>query len=406
MKQNLIDKIKAISKSEVSPSIANKDVIIYDATQPNNIIKNFDKFNKKPEHVNLSNLLYNEIFKDAEDIINAPIEAIRIILILLHQSNTVHFNQRNAPYTPSLFEDEFKNVKNAAVSFTIPNNIISPSRETKRIKEALDILNSDKTVRWIKTTDENGVTVDTKMRFIDQSSYSRGKSYIVINTYWLEKMANIENYNRVLFNLAYNVPNTKHVFFALWLNTIPMYKDSVFKKESYTSWTKLNLETLQKKFGMDGKDSDYINQKFLKPIQNKLFEFNDRSFAFHFENKTYYIVAIDVNNNKVIESLSPENVYKNAVKYAVTYLQRRHKVDKESLEHIENIYKQSRQDKELMEKAYNTLKKKVKEESLNMTSLIGVKFLDRWQKEIINNYKETEQFKMFPHGYPKVNTSN
>lgn len=406
MKKNFIDKIKSIPASEVSPHNGKKDIIIYDAALPNNIIKSFDKFSEKPDHVNLSNLLYNEIFKDADDIINAPIEAIRIILILLHQSKTVHFNQRNAPYTPSLFEDEFKTVKNAAVSFTIPNSIISPSRETKRIKEALDVLNSDKTARWVETTNEHGVSVDTKLRFIDQTSYSRGKTYVVINTYWLEKMANIESYNKVLFDLAYTVPNTKNVFFALWLNTIPMYEDSTFKKETYTSWTKINLETLQKKYGMEGKDSDYINQKFLKPIQSKLFEFNDRSFAFHYENNTYYIVGIDVKRNKVIDNLSPENLYKNSIKYAITYLQRRHKVDKASLQHIENIYMQSVKDKELMEKAYNTLKKNLKKEKTNMTTLTGFKFLDLWQKEIILNYKETEQYKRFPNGFPKVNTSS
>ena len=329
---------------------------------------------------------------------------IRVILILLHQSKSVHFNQKNAPYTPSLFHDEFLSVKNAHVSFTIYNNLICPSREPKRIKEALDILNSDKTARWIETIDDNGVNIQTKIRFIDKPSYSRGKSYVEISTYWLEKLANIENYNKVLFDLAYNVPNTKHIFFALWLNTLPLYENKEFKKESYTSWTKINMETIQKRFGLEGKSSDYINQKFLKPIQTKLFEFNDRSFAFHYENATYYIIAIDVKENKVIGSLSPENIYRHSVKYAISYLQRRHKVDKESLEHIENIYLTSKRDKQLMEDSYLLLKKKINGQKRKMTDLTGAKFLDQWQEHIVFNYQKKLYSKSFPKGYPKVNT--
>ncbi|WP_131327998.1 hypothetical protein [Chryseobacterium vrystaatense] len=112
-----------------------------------------------------------------------------------------------------------------------------------------------------------------------------------------------------------------------------------------------------------------------------------------------------VKSNKVIGNLKPENTYKVKVKYSINYLQRRHKVDKDSLEHIETIYLNSVLDKELMEDAYNNLKKVIKKEEMKMTDITGLKFLARWQEEIQKSYEKTSNFKNFPKGYPKVITS-
>lgn len=406
MKKNFLDKIKAIENidSKEHKISADKNIIYYDGNKPKNVIKTFEAGKDKPEYVNLSNLLYNDIFKDSLDLINAPIEAIRVIFILIHQSKSVSFNQPRAPYTPSLFEEEFLTKDNTFASFDIPTGLISPSRDTKRIEKALLLLMQN-TIRSVVSKNSKNEDVKSLISFIEKPKFTRGRVYLEVSSYWLEKMANIEHYNPIIFDLAYNIPNTQHIFFAIWLRSIPMYQEAVFKKETYKSWTQINIDTLRQKFGLDGKDRDYISEKFLKPIQAKLFEFNDRSFAFQYDKGSYYITALDVKSNKVIGNLKPENTYKVKVKYSINYLQRRHKVDKDSLEHIETIYLNSVLDKELMEDAYNNLKKVVKKEEMKMTDITGLKFLARWQEEIQKSYEKTSNFKNFPKGYPKVITS-
>lgn len=406
MKKNFLDKIKAIENidSKEHKISADKNIIYYDGNKPKNVIKTFEAGKDKPEYVNLSNLLYNDIFKDSLDLINAPIEAIRVIFILIHQSKSVSFNQPRAPYTPSLFEEEFLTKDNTFASFDIPTGLISPSRDTKRIEKALLLLMQN-TIRSVVSKNSKNEDVKSLISFIEKPKFTRGRVYLEVSSYWLEKMANIEHYNPIIFDLAYNIPNTQHIFFAIWLRSIPMYQEAVFKKETYKSWTQINIDTLRQKFGLDGKDRDYISEKFLKPIQAKLFEFNDRSFAFQYDKGSYYITALDVKSNKVIGNLKPENTYKVKVKYSINYLQRRHKVDKDSLEHIETIYLNSILDKELMEDAYNNLKKVIKKEEMKMTDITGLKFLARWQEEIQKSYEKTSNFKNFPKGYPKVITS-
>lgn len=406
MKKNFLDKIKAIENidSKEHKISADKNIIYYDGNKPKNVIKTFEAGKDKPEYVNLSNLLYNDIFKDSLDLINAPIEAIRVIFILIHQSKSVSFNQPRAPYTPSLFEEEFLTKDNTFASFDIPTGLISPSRDTKRIEKALLLLMQN-TIRSVVSKNSKNEDVKSLISFIEKPKFTRGRVYLEVSSYWLEKMANIEHYNPIIFDLAYNIPNTQHIFFAIWLRSIPMYQEAVFKKETYKSWTQINIDTLRQKFGLDGKDRDYISEKFLKPIQAKLFEFNDRSFAFQYDKGSYYITALDVKSNKVIGNLKPENSYKIKVKYSINYLQRRHKVDKDSLEHIETIYLNSVLDKELMEDAYNNLKKVIKKEEMKMTDITGLKFLARWQEEIQKSYEKTSNFKNFPKGYPKVITS-
>lgn len=406
MKKNFLDKIKAIENidSKEHKISADKNIIYYDGNKPKNVIKTFEAGKDTPEYVNLSNLLYNDIFKDSLDLINAPIEAIRVIFILIHQSKSVSFNQPRAPYTPSLFEEEFLTKDNTFASFDIPTGLISPSRDTKRIERALLLLMQN-TIRSVVSKNSKNEDVKSLISFIEKPKFTRGRVYLEVSSYWLEKMANIEHYNPIIFDLAYNIPNTQHIFFAIWLRSIPMYKEAVFKKETYKSWTQINIDTLRQKFGLDGKDRDYISEKFLKPIQAKLFEYNDRSFAFQYDKGSYYITALDVKSNKVIGNLKPENTYKVKVKYSINYLQRRHKVDKDSLEHIETIYLNSVLDKELMEDAYNNLKKVIKKEKMKMTDITGLKFLARWQEEIQKSYEKTSNFKNFPKGYPKVITS-
>lgn len=403
MKKNYLQRIKEIDSKEIKLS-SDKNIIYYDINKPKNVVKTFDEKKEKIEYINISNLIYSEIFKNSGELIDAPIEAIRIIFILIHQAKSVNFNQARAPYTPSLFEEEFLSRDNTFANFIIPTELISPSRNVQRIEKALHLL-IQRTLRTVVQKNSKGEEIRSVIPLIANNSFTRGKVYLEVNSYWLEKMANIEFYNDVLFNLAYNIPNTQQIFFALWLRSIPMYKDAEFKKETYTSWTQINIETLKKKFSLEGRDKDYISEKFLKPIQAKLYEFNDRSFAFTYKNGTYYIIALDVNRNKILERLKPENAYKAKVKYQINYLQRRHKIDKDSLEHIETIYLNSSADMELMNDAYDNLKKSVRKQDIKMTDLTGLKFLAKWQIEIQNQYENSAKFKQFPKGYPKVITS-
>lgn len=398
MNNSYISRIKGLSTKD------KKEIVFFDESKPKNIIKNIVGTEEIPDIVFLSELVYNEIFKNASDVVDLPIESLRVIFALLHYSKVLHYNQRNTLYTPSLFEEEFLTKDNSFVSVSIPNKLVSPSRETKRIKEALDLLSS-KTSRWVSSKNKMGELVQSRISFIEKPSYTRGKINFEISSYWIEKLANIEHYNKIIFNLVYNIPNTKQVIFSLWLNTLPLYKEKEFNKGTYRSWTKISINTIQERFGLKGKDYNYISEKFFKPLQNKLFKFNDKSFAFQYQKGLYYITALEVNSNTVISKLNNKDSYNIAVKYAVSYLQQRHRLDKATLEHIRIIYKRSPKDKELMEGAYKLLKAKMRKAKIRLCDLKGSTFLDLWQTEIIISYEKTEISKTLPNAYPKVNTS-
>jgi len=381
-----------------------KEIVFFDESKPKNIIKNIIGTEEIPDIIFLSELLYNEIFKNTSDVVDLPIESLRVIFALLHYSKILHYNQKNTMYTHSLFEEEFLTKDNSFISISLPNKLVSPSRETKRIKEALDLLSS-KTSRWVSSRNKKGEIVQSRISFIEKPSYTRGKINFEISSYWIEKLANIEHYNKIIFNLVYNIPNTKQVIFSLWLNTLPLYKEKEFNKETYKSWTKISINTIQERFGLKGKDYNYISEKFFKPLQSKLFKFNDKSFAFQYQKGLYYITALEVNSNAVISSLNSKDSYEIAVKYAVSYLQQRHRLDKATLEHIRIIYKRSPKDKELMEEAYKLLKTKMRRAKIKLSDLKGNRFLDLWQTEIISLYEKREIYRTFPKAYPKINTS-
>lgn len=399
-KENFIGKLKGLGLIK-----DNKEIILFDENKPKNIVKAIEGKEETPDIVFLSELLYNEVFKNSGELIDMPIEAVRVILTILHYSKQIHFNQPNAPYTPSLFEEEFLTKENTYVTICIPNTIISPSREIKRIKEALDVLTS-KTSRWVSSKNLKGEVVQTKISFIERPSYTRGKVKFEVSSFWIEKLANIEHYNKIFFSLVYNLPNTRQLIFTIWLNTLPLYKADKLDKGTFKSWTNVKTETLQSKFNLLDKDHNYIAEKFLKPLQNKLFKFNDRSFAFQYEKGHFYITAINVKSNAIINHLSQKDSYQVEIKYAISYLQRRHKVDLASLDHISTIYRNSKKDKEIMETAYKALKAKTRKSKRKMTDLTGMKFLDEWQVEIINIYFKTDQYKNFPSAYPKINTAH
>lgn len=395
MAKTFIDKIKGIDGGEQK----RKSIAFSDPSKSKKIVKEIDGLEKEPEIVLLSNLLNEDLFKDPRNILYMPIESFKIILLVITQVKQFNYNQTHAPYTPSLFDEEFMSEDNSYIKITLPNKLISPSREGKRIISAFDAL-IESTVKLVHSTNARGEELKSRISFVERPNYTRGKVQFEVSSYWVNRIANINFYNKILYQLVNNVTHVRQLLFALWLKTIPQFNETTMG--SYKSWTIIGADTLHDRYAIGEKcDTNYITEKFLKPLQAKLFEFNDISFAFKFSNGLYYITSVDSKSNFAIDNLSSKDKTDHQIKYFVDYLKRRHKLSEESCKYMRIQLKNTR-DRELVETAYKALKRDLRIKKIKMTELTGKDFLTVLQEEIINEYKKSSSFIKFPDGHPRV----
>lgn len=395
MSKNFIEKIKGIDKG----GDQRKSIAFSDPLKSTKIVKEVESLEKEPEIILLSNLFNDDLFKDPRNIMYMPIESFKIILLVIAQVKQFNYNQNYAPYTPSLFDEEFMSEDNSYIKITLPNKLISPSRESKRIIPAFDAL-IESTVKLVKSTNARGEELKSRISFVERPNYTRGKVQFEVSSYWVNRIANISFYNKIVYQLVNNVTHVRQLLFALWLKTIPKFNENTMG--SYKSWTVISAETLHDRYAFGEKcDANYITEKFLKPLQMKLFDFNDISFAFKYFNGLYYITSVDSKSNFAIENLSSKEKTDHQIKYFVDYLKRRHKLTEDSCKYMRMQLKNTR-DRELVETAYKSLKKTLRVKKIKMTELIGKDFLTELQQEIIIEYQKTSSFLNFPEGYPRV----
>ena len=304
------------------------------------IKKSFNKDSISSDWIRFPNEFFNDFLIEDDSFIDVPINALRVIFNIISIVGNEQFRPEDRPRQLSLFEEEFETDNNIFAQLTIKNDKISPSRSTHQIIQAFEFLVRYK-MNWHVSENSKGEKIKTFGGLISHPSYSeRGKTSFLISSFWLKKIIVISKYNNVLYNLVYNVKNNKHILFALWLYKLP--------KEG----TELKLETLNKKFRLNYKNTGDFCSKFLRNARIILDKYSNISFNYSYKlNKIliipYYVKKIND------ESISLDSKLSISKSQRIRYFMTRHKLDENIASHFISEYKNQPRSRLLIEEAYN-----------------------------------------------------
>lgn len=360
------------------------------STDNQNIIirKIFDS-EKKQNRIRIGNTFFDEFLFENHQIADIPINALRVIFNIISTISSEQFRPEDRPQQLTLFDEEFETENNTFVAMKIRNNRISPSNSTKQVIAAYEFLVKFR-MGWYKSVNAKGKEIKTFGGLISTPSYDqRGYTSFLINTYWLKKLIVIPEYNYVLYNLVYHIPNNKHILFAIWLTKIPQ-----------TGIT-LKLSTMNEKFGLNYKSSNDFCKLFLKPLRNNLNKYNNLSF--HFKNQNGYIFISPI-QNKAFIGFEIENKKETITNdtYRLNYLRKRFKISDEEKIQLSFQYTKVPSTKILIESAYKDFVKNCRLKKIKTSEFEGKEFLRQIQEIMIVQYRQTKAGQLLPNGYPLI----
>lgn len=357
----------------------------------NNIIiqKSFIKNSNSSDWVRFSNEFFNDFLIENDSFIDIPINALRVIFNIISIVSNEQFRPEDRPRQLSLFEEEFETDNNIFARFTIKNSKISPSRTPRQIINAFEFLVKFK-MDWYISENSKGEKIRSFGGLITNPSYNeRGKTSFLVSSYWLKKIVVISQYNRVLFNLVYNIKNNKHILFALWLKKLP--------KEG----TEIRLETLNKKFKLNYKKTGDFCSKFLRNTRKMLDKYSDISFNYSYKSNKILIIPFYV--KKVDDDSISENTKSLISKnQRIRYFIVRHKLDKSVASLFISEYQNLPRSRVLIEEAYSKFIKFCRKNKIKATVYENKEFLEQIQKFLIASYEKTPTGKMFPNSHPRI----
>ncbi len=332
----------------------------------------------------LSNKFVNDFLFEDDRMVDIPITALRIIANIISTISGKQFQPENSPRQLSLFEEEFETENNVFAQIKIKNIKISPSRSHRQIIDAYEFLAKYK-MGWYSSVNSQGKPIKTFGGLITAPSYDqRGYTTFLVSSFWLKKLLMIPEYNRILFDLVYELKNNRHVIFAIWLNRIPL------------EGTTINLRTLNSRFGLNYTKAGDFCSKFLRPLKHNLDKISDISFNFNFKGDKIYIKPY----KKGVENSRFLTVQKESKKdYRLSYYKNRFKLSNEAYLTLKEVYKDS---SSLVDTSYSEFVKDKRKAKIPTTLYTGKNFLQELQIFIVKKYRETKAGKVFPDGYPKL----
>ncbi|MBD3906750.1 hypothetical protein [Chryseobacterium muglaense] len=398
------------SENETHSKMITDDGEIYliDEKKPSKILKKFDK-EIKSDDIDMPNgfidlLIGKKTGKHATKVslLEMPIAAINILFRSIALVKSSQFNAKSRPTQLRLFEEEFKSQENTKVSMAINIKDISYSVRTdgkikgrrEKVREAIDFLQNNLFI-WVVGKNSHGKTEDTKLSYIESPSFTDGKVFFDMNVFWFEQLLNLDVYNTILLQLPKLLGNTRHVMFSIYL-------------ERFTSnqWFQWNYNKINETFDLNYTDANSLAKGFLREVRHKLDKNSLKSFQYRVDGENVWIMPYEmknlVGNNTVI--LKTKTLEKLDDNYFSNYIGRRHKLSKEKKQSILDIIKNSNTDKNVLKEAYEQFKKhcRSKEVKVSVLSYVGDDFLSKWNKFIYEEYKNSNRFKDFPNGYPRV----
>ncbi len=344
----------------------------------------------KSDIVNVSNR-FLEFFKTGKRFnTGLSIHAGRIIVKIINDLKDDAFKYSNDLQNyRTLFDQDLDSDYNSFAGFKFKTSEISKSNNTEHVKSALDYL-SNYGYDWHESVNAEGEKVRTKVGFINLATYSNGYIGFQVPKYWIKRLIdNTSFYNKMMYDLAFNLSNSKHFLFHIWLMTL--------KQEG----TKVKLDTLNEYF-FDGKGYKRyadMNREFLKKVKINLDKYSNTSFNYSYSNNLIHIVPYNVVPS-LLADIKETTSFSIKVTQKVNYFKQRNGLEDKDLKYLRKILRDEKTF-DLFMASFNEYKRQCKLRKLPVTHYQGRKFLESLQRYAEVIYQLSDTGKKYPDDFPR-----
>ncbi|MGB0871353.1 MAG: hypothetical protein ACPGSD_17320 [Flavobacteriales bacterium] len=343
----------------------------------------------KGDTVNVSNR-FLDFFKTGKRFnTELSIHAGRIIVKIINDLKDDAFKYSNdLENYRTLFDQDLDSDYNSFAAFKFKISEISKSKNTEHVKTALDYL-SNYGFDWHESINAQGEKVRTKVGFINVATYSNGYIGFQIPKFWVKRLIDTSFYNKMMYDLAFNLSNSKHFLFHIWLMTL--------KNEG----TKVKLETLNEYF-FDGKGYKRyadMNREFLKKVKINLDKYSNTSFNYSYSDNLIHIVPYTVVPN-LMTPLKETTSFNIQVTQKINYFRHRNGLEEKDLKHLKIVLK-NKNNFDLFLASFAEYKRQCKMRKLPVTHYQGRRFLESLQRYANALYAHTPEGKNKPENSPK-----
>ena len=342
------------------------------------VVKTYKELPPTVDFIRFGNEFVDE-FLSGKEATKLTINALKIVFNIVSQLRNEQFQKKSAPRQLTLFEDEFTSEHNLFAELSIKNSLItSNSEELKKAYASLVKYKMD----WYKFNTSDGSEVEAFGGLISNVYYrEKGYTSFLISSYWVKRVIQIDNYNKTLYKLVYNVRSNKHILFYFWLSKLPM------------DGTQVKVSTINNYFDVNYTNARDMCRDFLKPIRENLNKYSHKSFNYNYLGE---IITIKPYLTREIEAeATNDKVTKEDIKkdYKMRYLKDRHQLTEEELKKIKNIIEADKREKTLVlfSEAYEDFVADCRKNKERATDYIGNKFLIKYQEYIDKKYSNTRE---------------
>lgn len=342
------------------------------------VVKTYKELPPTVDFIRFGNEFVDE-FLSGKEATKLTINALKIVFNIVSQLRNEQFQKKSAPRQLTLFEDEFTSEHNLFAELSIKNSLItSNSEELKKAYASLVKYKMD----WYKFNTSDGSEVEAFGGLISNVYYrEKGYTSFLISSYWVKRVIQIDNYNKTLYKLVYNVRSNKHILFYFWLSKLPM------------DGTQVKVSTINNYFDVNYTNARDMCRDFLKPIRENLNKYSHKSFNYNYLGEIITIkpyltqeIEAEATNDKVTK----EDIKKD---YKMRYLKDRHQLTEEELNKIKSIIEADKREKTLVlfSEAYEDFVADCRKNKERATDYIGNKFLIKYQEYIDKKYSNTRE---------------
>lgn len=342
------------------------------------VVKTYKELPPTVDFIRFGNEFVDE-FLSGKEATKLTINALKIVFNIVSQLRNEQFQKKSAPRQLTLFEDEFTSEHNLFAELSIKNSLItSNSEELKKAYASLVKYKMD----WYKFNTSDGSEVEAFGGLISNVYYrEKGYTSFLISSYWVKRVIQIDNYNKTLYKLVYNVRSNKHILFYFWLSKLPM------------DGTQVKVSTINNYFDVNYTNARDMCRDFLKPIRENLNKYSHKSFNYNYLGE---IITIKPYLTREIEAeATNDKVTKEEIKkdYKMRYLKDRHQLTEEELKKIKSIIEADKREKTLVlfSEAYEDFVADCRRNKERATDYIGNKFLIKYQEYIDKKYSNTRE---------------
>lgn len=323
-----------------------------------------------------------------KELLNMPLYSYKIIFKILNDISMDQFHPENKNQSKqlSLFEDELMTEDNSYVRMSFKVTDICKNRNNKEIEKALKFLENFKK-DWYKSRNSKGKIIKTLGGLISNPVISEGKINFLISNYWFKKLVQIPKYNVALFDTAFKLSNGKQILIYLWLLEL---KDT---------GTVVSFDKFQSVYDYNYKSVKTFVKNVLKPLKERLDLYSNKSFNMSVKGENINIKPYFTKDIKL--DLKIQTNIKREITRKLSYWKERHKLNEDNVDTIKTIISLNQGDFNLLLNAYARFVKQCKKEKIKTVEFINNKFMEAFQENIKNEYKNTSWYHISENGYPK-----